>query len=69
MTAIADAQAGGNGLFASAEEGFDSVYLPTGLQKIGNNAFQNNGLKRSNIPRPDFQRLETVHSRRMTLQA
>ena len=50
VTAIADAQAGGNGLFASAEEGFDSVYLPTGLQKIGNNAFQNNGLKEVTFP-------------------
>lgn len=50
VTAIADAQAGGNGLFASAEEGFDSVYLPAGLQKIGNGAFQNNGLKEVTFP-------------------
>lgn len=50
VTAIADAEAGGNGLFATAEEGFDSVYLPAGLQKIGAYAFQANGLKEVTFP-------------------
>ena len=50
VTAIADAKAGGNGLFASATEGFDSVYLPAGLQKIGAFAFQANGLKEVTFP-------------------
>ena len=50
VTAIADAEAGGNGLFATAEEGFDSVYLPAGLQKIGAFAFQANGLKEVTFP-------------------
>lgn len=50
VTAIADAKSGENGLFASAEEGFDSVYLPSGLQKIGANAFQNNGLTEVTFP-------------------
>ena len=50
VTAIADAKAGGNGLFASATEGFDSVYLPAGLQKVGASAFQANGLKEVTFP-------------------
>lgn len=50
VTAIADAESGGNGLFATAEEGFDSVYLPAGLQKIGNFAFQANGLQEVTFP-------------------
>lgn len=50
VTAIADAKAGGNGLFATATEGFDSVYLPAGLQKVGAFAFQNNGLKEVTFP-------------------
>lgn len=56
VTAIADAKAGGNGLFASATEGFDSVYLPAGLQKIGAFAFQSNGLKEVTFP----SRLATI---------
>lgn len=50
VTAIADAKAGGNGLFASKEEGFDSVYIPVGVQTIGNFAFQSNGLKDVTFP-------------------
>lgn len=50
VTAIADAKAGGNGLFASATEGFDTVYLPVGLQKVGSFAFQANGLKEVTFP-------------------
>lgn len=50
VTAIADAAAGGNGLFATADEGFDSVYLPAGLQKVGAFAFQANGLKEVTFP-------------------
>lgn len=50
VTAIADAKAGGNGLFATADEGFDSVYLPAGLQKVGAFAFQANGLKEVTFP-------------------
>lgn len=50
VTAIGDAKEAGNGLFASADEGFDSVYLPSGLQTIGNYAFQNNGLKEVTFP-------------------
>lgn len=56
VTAIADAKAGGNGLFASATEGFDSVYLPAGLQKVGAFAFQDNGLKEVTFP----SRLATI---------
>ena len=56
VTAIADAKAGGNGLFASATEGFESVYLPAGLQKIGAFAFQSNGLKEVTFP----SRLATI---------
>lgn len=56
VTAIANAKAGGNGLFASATEGFDSVYLPAGLQKIGAFAFQSNGLKEVTFP----SRLATI---------
>lgn len=50
ITEIAAATAGKNGLFATAEEGFDSVYLPSGLKVIGNYAFQSNGLKEVTFP-------------------
>ena len=63
VTAIADAKAGGNGLFASATEGFDSVYLPAGLQKMGAFSFQANGLKGSNIPIKTLLKLKQQHFR------
>ena len=50
ITEIAAAEAGGNGLFATEEEQFDSVELPNELQKIGNFAFQNSGLKEVQFP-------------------
>lgn len=50
ITEIAAAKAGGCGLFAAEGEGFDSVYLPSGLKVIGNYAFQNNGLKEVTFP-------------------
>lgn len=43
VTALADTTAT-YGLFATETEKFDSVRLPSGLQKIGNNAFRNSGL-------------------------
>lgn len=56
VTAIADGKAGGCGLFGAEGEGFDSVYLPSGLQTIGSYAFQNNGLKEVTFP----SRLTTI---------
>ena len=56
ITEIADATAGGYGLFAVEGETFDSVYLPSGLKKIGNFVFQNNGLKEVTFP----SKLETI---------
>ena len=50
ITEIAAAEAGGNGLFATEEEQFESVELPNELQKIGNFAFQNSGLKEVQFP-------------------
>lgn len=44
VTAIADAQPGGYGLFAEEDIQFDSLTLPAKLEKIGAYAFQNNGL-------------------------
>ena len=34
------------GLFATADEKFDSVTLPMDLEKVGKNAFRDSGLKR-----------------------
>ena len=45
ITEIAAAEPGGYGLFASEDEGFDSVYLPSQLKTVGDYAFQNSGLK------------------------
>lgn len=50
ITEISAAEAGGNGLFATEEEQFESVELPNELQKIGNFAFQNSGLKEVQFP-------------------
>lgn len=50
ITEIASAQPGGYGLFATEEEGFDSVYLPDGLKVVGDYAFQSNGLKEITFP-------------------
>lgn len=50
ITEIAAAEAGGNGLFATEDEQFESVELPNELQKIGNFAFQNSGLKEVQFP-------------------
>lgn len=47
ITALGDTQSA-NGLFATAEEGFDSVTLPVRLEKIGMRAFCDNGLSRIN---------------------
>lgn len=43
ITEIASTQ-NGNGLFATADEGFDYVSFPSHLEKIGDRAFANNGL-------------------------
>ena len=56
ITQIASASAGGCGLFATEEEGFDYVYLPTELRVIGDYAFQNNGLEEVTFP----ARLKTI---------
>jgi len=45
ITEIASAQPAGNGLFGSDTIKFDSVSFPAKLVKIGDYAFQNNGLK------------------------
>lgn len=45
ITEIAAAAAGGNGLFATETEGFDYVYLPNYLKKVGDFVFQNSGVK------------------------
>lgn len=58
ITEIAAASPGGHGLFATAAEGFDTVYLPSGVKKIGAYAFQNNGLKEITFP----HRLETIET-------
>ncbi len=50
ITEIAAAAAGGNGLFASADEKIDSVYLPTELKTVGDFVFQNSGLKEITFP-------------------
>ncbi|MDD5823225.1 MAG: leucine-rich repeat protein [Firmicutes bacterium] len=44
------------GLFGAEGEGFDSVYLPSHLVKIGDFAFRNNGLKEVTFP----SKLETI---------
>jgi uncharacterized repeat protein (TIGR02543 family) len=49
ITAIADAPAQSGGLFATADEKFDSVTLPDALEKVGNNAFRDAGLKQVNF--------------------
>ena len=56
ITEIAAATAGGTGLFATEDEKFDSVYLPSGLKVIGNFVFQNNELKEVTFP----SKLETI---------
>lgn len=50
ITEIASGKAGGYGLFASETEKFDSVYIPSGVKKIGNFAFQNNELDEVTFP-------------------
>ena len=50
ITEIAAAAAGGYGLFGAEGEGYDSVYLPSELEVIGNFAFQNNGLEEVTFP-------------------
>jgi len=50
VTEIAAGAPGGCGLFATETEKFDSVYLPTGLKKIGDYAFQDSGLKDITFP-------------------
>ena len=50
ITEIAAANAGGYGIFGAKDEGFDSVYLPTGLKVIGDFAFQNNGISEVTFP-------------------
>lgn len=50
ITEIATAKRGGYGLFGAENEGFDSVYLPTGLKKVGDFAFQNNGISEVTFP-------------------
>lgn len=50
ITEIAAATAGGNGLFGSADEGFDTVDLPNELTKIGSFAFQNCGISEISFP-------------------
>ena len=56
ITEIAASSPGGNGLFATANEGFDTVYLPSGLKTVGAYAFQNSGLKEITFP----HKLETI---------
>ncbi len=56
ITEIAAAKPGGYGLFATEEEGFDSVYFPSGLKTIGAYSFQSNGLSEITLP----HRLETI---------
>jgi len=50
VTEIASAAAGGNGLFGSAQEGFNTLVLPSKIEKIGSNVFQNNGLTDVTFP-------------------
>ncbi|MBQ3291983.1 MAG: leucine-rich repeat protein [Mogibacterium sp.] len=50
ITAIADAPAQSGGLFATAEEKITSVTLPSGLKKIGMNAFREAGLTEVDFP-------------------
>jgi len=47
---IADAPASAGGLFATDEEKFNSVTLPSGLRKIGDNAFREAGLTEADLP-------------------
>lgn len=49
ITAIASAT-GSYGLFGAEGEGFDSVALPNQLEKIGDKAFANNGIKDVSFP-------------------
>lgn len=50
ITEIAAAEPGGNGLFSTETEQFETVALPNELEKIGNFAFQNSGLKEVQFP-------------------
>ena len=50
VTEIADAPASAGGLFATAEEKFDSVTLPSGLLRVGDNAFREAGLTEADLP-------------------
>lgn len=58
ITEIASAPAASSpyGLFGAQGEGFDSVYLPSKLVKVGDFAFRNNGLKEVTFP----SKLETI---------
>ncbi|MCQ4635394.1 fibronectin type III domain-containing protein [Anaerovorax odorimutans] len=50
ITEIAAAEGSGNGLFGSADEGFDTVNLPNELTKIGDFAFQKCGISEVSFP-------------------
>ena len=50
VTAIADSDNSIGGLFATEEEKFDSVTLPSELKVIGNNAFRESGLSEVDLP-------------------
>ncbi len=50
ITEIAGTENDNGGLFGTAEEGFDTVQLPSRLEKIGVRAFANTGLKDVSFP-------------------
>lgn len=59
VTAIADAEPAGNGLFAQTDDDFDRVVLPYYLERIGDFAFQSNGIEEVSFP-PQLRRIGTA---------